>query len=592
MTQRQRSSEFRARHRGAVLVGRCLAIGAAVAALGFIAASAALSVPGSPPGGGHATASTASPKTASRTHPSTKTQPAGYLHSRVPSGPSLASLTPTEPAGARPQSSAVSLLVHLTAGLSASQQAAVVAAGGGAERASIPALHLLVVDVSAARAKAALAAYKANHAVRSVEIDHTRAARASPSDPSYSSQWALPAIGWNNVFGSVTPTSTATVAVLDTGVDAGHADLAGKLIPGYSAFAGSDPAADPNGHGTAMAGIIAAATDNGVDIAGVAYSGVSIMPVQVLDATGVGQDSDIANGVIWAADHGAGVILMSFSNPNFSQTLQDAMSYAWSKGVVLVAATGNDGVSTPTYPAGDQYVMGVSATDQSNALASGSNSGADTFIAAPGVDITTLASGGGATSVTGTSASAAIVAGVAAFEQAVDPVATNDVIDGRIASNADPAGTQGQTGNGLVDMARTVADTTSSSAVPAGAPPVGGGGPYVGPYTAAAAADGQGAMPPSQNGFLTTSSTGHTLSLQFTNNLPGDMNGSLQVSVPSGFSWTGISSTPLAGNACQTATLTSSSGPGSGPTTVAVTIKCATPKSLTLSFSGVTAPST
>src|SRR5439155_8855900 len=116
-------------------------------------------------------------------------------------------------------------------------------------------------------------------------------------------------------------------------------------------------------------------------------TGVKVMPVQVLAADGTGLDGDIINGIVWAADNGADVILMGFSNPGFSQALQNAVDYAWGKGAVVVAATGNDGVSTPTYPAGDAQVIGVSATDQNDALAASSNFGADTFLGAPGVAI-------------------------------------------------------------------------------------------------------------------------------------------------------------------------------------------------------------
>src|SRR5207248_4654408 len=181
---------------------------------------------------------------------------------------------------------------------------------------------------------------------------------------------------------------------------------------------------------------------------------------------GTGQDADIITGVTWAADHGAKVILMGFSNPGFSQSLQDAVNYAWGKGVVVVAATGNDGSASPTYPAGDANVVGVSATDQNDALWSSSNSGADTFLGAPGVGITTLARGSGTTSITGTSASAAIVAGTAALLAAHDPSASNGVIAGRLGRNADPAGTTGQTGNGRVNVARAIADTSTTAVTP------------------------------------------------------------------------------------------------------------------------------
>ena len=205
------------------------------------------------------------------------------------------------------------------------------------------------------------------------------------------------------------PAGSATLAVLDTGVDA-VGDL--SIIAGYSALGGGT--SDANGHGTWMASIAAATVNNGTGIAGVGYDGVSVMPVKVLAADGTGQDSDIIAGVVWAADHGADVILMSFSNPGYSQALQDAIDYAWSKGAISVAAVGNDGSTTPAYPAGDTKVVGVAATNQDDTLWSGSNSGAAAFISAPGVGITAN-DASGTTSVTGTSASAAIVAGAAAL---------------------------------------------------------------------------------------------------------------------------------------------------------------------------------
>src|SRR5213078_4855842 len=153
--------------------------------------------------------------------------------------------------------------------------------------------------------------------------------------------------------------------------------------PGWSAF-GTDPSIDPNGHGTWIASIAGATTDNGQGIAG---DGINIMPVQVLDATGTGQDSDIIAGLVWAADHGANVAVMAFSNPGYSTALQDAVNYAWSHGVVVVAAAGNDGATTPNYPAGDARVVGVGATDQTDSLWSGSNSSAAVFLTAPGVGV-------------------------------------------------------------------------------------------------------------------------------------------------------------------------------------------------------------
>ncbi len=117
------------------------------------------------------------------------------------------------------------------------------------------------------------------------------------------------------------------------------------------------------------------------------------MPVTVLGADGTGQDGDIIAGVVYAADHGADVILMAFSNPGYSQSLQDAIDYAWSQGVVVVAATGNDGSADPTFPAGDRGVIGVSNTDATDTLNASSNYGQATFLAAPGTGVLTTAAG-------------------------------------------------------------------------------------------------------------------------------------------------------------------------------------------------------
>src|SRR5207302_3998643 len=252
------------------------------------------------------------------------------------------------------------------------------------------------------------ATLRANPAVQGVEADQVRAVQAAPSDPGYSSQWSLSRIGWDQAFGSVNPTGSATVAVLDTGIDASHPDLAGQLAPGTSIVdPTSEGTTDPNGHGTWMAGIIAAATDNATGIAGVGYAGVKVMPVAVLGADGTGSDGNIISGVIYAADHGANVILMSFTNPAFSQCLQDAIDYAWSKGAVVVAAAGNDESATINYPAGDRGVVGVANGAENDELNPTSNFGQDVFIAAPGTGIYTTTAGGGYASITGTSAAAA-----------------------------------------------------------------------------------------------------------------------------------------------------------------------------------------
>ncbi len=376
------------------------------------------------------------------------------------------------------------LIVTFVAGTSSADQDAAIARDGGTQTMAIPVLNMRSVDTTSDVATTVFDAYASDSVVAHVEYDQSRSAEATPNDTSYPFQWSLPKIGWDQAYGSIAPTGSSTVAILDTGIDASHPDLAGSVVAGTSVLDGSNGETDPNGHGTWMAGIVAAATNNGLGVAGVGYAGVRVMPVTVLRPDGTGQDSDIISGVVWATQHGANVILMAFSNPGYSPALQAAIDYAWSHGVVLVAATGNDSSTLPSYPAGDREVVGVSATDSSDALATFSNSGADTFLAAPGVAISTTDLGGGYTSIDGTSASAAEVAAAAALAQAVDPSVSNGVIVGRLAESADPAGTSDQTGNGRLNLDRALLDTGTNFVTPAGAP---GGGPLVGPYVAAAA---------------------------------------------------------------------------------------------------------
>ncbi len=388
-------------------------------------------------------------------------------------------------------------IVAFAAGVTSAEQLAALDAAGATSNDTISALRMHAVSASAA----AVAALRDDARVTSVELDRSRAAEADPNDSLYPDQWALPKIGWDQVFGTSIGGS-ATVAIFDTGVDGSQPELAGKLVAGTSLLETS-ATTDPNGHGTAMAGIVAAGTNNGSGIAGVGYDGVRIMPVTVLGSDGTGRDSDVIEGLVWAADHGADVALMAFSASGYSSALQTAIDYSWSKGVVLVAATGNDGSSSASFPAGDRGVVGVSNTDQSDTLNASSNYGADTFLAAPGTDILTVVPGGGTTSVTGTSASAAHVAAAAALLRAADGSLSNGVIVGRLARTADAAGTVAQTGNGRLNLARAFADTSTGSVQPAGAAPVGDGGPFVGPYVVAA--------PSHFNGFVYRDTNGNGL---------------------------------------------------------------------------------
>src|SRR2546428_2518698 len=306
------------------------------------------------------------------------------------------------------------ILVKFKAGKASAEIDAAIASLGGESVRDLPQIRTRVIAVPASERASTHAGKYAKHVSVEQAAPAVRLAAAGvPNDPRYAQQWALPKIAWDTAYTNVPVVGTASIAVLDTGIDASHPDLAGRVLLGTS-FVGGDPTVDPNGHGTALAGIAAAKVDNTIGIAGVAYNDAPVLPVQVLHADGTGLDADVVAGVLWAADHGAHVILMGFSSPDFSAALQDAVNYAWSKGAVLAAATGNDGLTTPTYPAGMVNVIGVAATDRNDALVAGSNTASDS-VAAPGVSITATQPGGTYGTITGTSAAAAETAGLAAL---------------------------------------------------------------------------------------------------------------------------------------------------------------------------------
>lgn len=370
--------------------------------------------------------------------------------------------TPPTDTGSGPR---VALLVKMKPG--ANINAAAQASGGDRGRSfNQTSTHEIFVPQNAATNM--LAAWQKRDDVAHAEIARQRRAADAPNDPSYAQQWALPKIAWDQARDSVTISGSATIAVLDTGVDAAHLDLSGVMASGLSAFAGGNPSADPNGHGTAIAGIAAARVNNAVGIAGVAWTGASVAPVQVLGADGIGYDNDVVAGVLWAADNGADVIVMAFSSPDYSAALADALAYAWGRGVSLVAATGNNGSSAASYPAGMPNVLGVAATDQNDTVGANSNTGS-ALVAAPGVGILATQAGGAYGSITGTSAGAGHVAGVAALLGANGK--TNAYVFDQVPGATDPVG--GQT-FGRVNVVKALGEAVAPPSAPSPAPTPGG----------------------------------------------------------------------------------------------------------------------
>lgn len=215
-----------------------------------------------------------------------------------------------------------------------------------------------------------------------IEPNYLYQASAVPNDPQYNLQWNFRDLNIEQAWDE-TKGAGVTVAVIDTGVTVVPDLKSTKFVPGYDFVKNKDDASDDHGHGTHVAGTIAQSTNNGYGVAGIAYE-ASIMPLKVLGNSGGGTVADIAEAIKFAADNGADVINLSLGGSGASSIMEEAISYAHNKGVVIVAAAGNEGRNAAAYPARYPDVISVSATIPGGEKAAYSNFGAGVDIAAPG----------------------------------------------------------------------------------------------------------------------------------------------------------------------------------------------------------------
>lgn len=300
-----------------------------------------------------------------------------------------------------------------------------------------------------------------------------------PTDPYYGranlwaeerNQWYIPQIQANEAW-DLAKGQSIVVAVLDTGLDLKHPDLQGQWVQGYNEKDPSSPPQDDHGHGTHVSGIIAATMNNRIGIAGIAPSS-TIMPVKVFDNSGEGDDMDIATGIRWAADNGANIINLSLgegtkSSGSFDNSvyINEAIQYAHSKGILVIAAAGNDGVGTLSYPASLPGVLSVAATTVKNELTHFSNYGRPLSLKAPGSKILStypLALSDGYVYLWGTSMAAPMVSAVAALIWSANPTWTSTQVSRKLLASATDPQKKGWTetqGFGLVNAINGVLPT-------------------------------------------------------------------------------------------------------------------------------------
>jgi subtilisin family serine protease len=302
------------------------------------------------------------------------------------------------------------------------------------------------------------------------EPDYVVQAQLTPNDPSFAAQWWLTDVHAPAAWNTTTGTNSVIVAVCDTGVCTTHPDLAPNLIlPGYNTYLNNTYVEDTVGHGTQAAGCIGARGNNGLGVAGMAWN-VKILPIRITFADGNGSAfvSDMAEGLMYGADHGAKVINCSFSGFNAS-TIESAAMYCRNKGALVCFAAGNGAVDMTTatgYP-NTTNIFVVGATTASETLAAWSNYGTPIDVVAPGDSILTTTLNGGYATVSGTSFASPIAAGLAALIFSVNPNFTPAAVEGFITKTCKNLGNNSNLGYGLIQADAAVALAAAPAIAPA-----------------------------------------------------------------------------------------------------------------------------
>jgi subtilisin family serine protease len=335
---------------------------------------------------------------------------------------------------------------------------------GGIVAATLPHAQVQLLQVPVDGLAAAEAALAADPRVAFVERNRLLPPAEVPDDPVTSYHTALVGLpaAWDTTHGS----PNLVIAILDSGIDPTHPDLAAKLVPGYNFWDNNADTHDVFGHGTAVAGVAAAVTGNGAGVAGAAWE-CGLMPVRVTNTDGFASLFAILQALSWAVDNGAKIINLSFENIHASAALSTGLAYVRSEGGITVAAAGNSGSLDPAPDQPD--VVSVAATNASDGRPSWSSYGPFVDITAPGASLKTTKNGGGTVTISGTSFSSPLVAGIAALVWSVDSTLTPAQVEALLEGSAVDLGVAGrddQYGAGRVDAAAAVAAAVAGAGPP------------------------------------------------------------------------------------------------------------------------------
>jgi thermitase len=394
--------------------------------------------------------------------------------------PSDVQPTPTPPTTSEPTQRLI-VRFEPRSGRSAQQDAHQSAGAVQVDALALP--NTVRVEVPASTASSALASYNNRSDVVYAEPDYLAYALETPNDPGFGSQWGMQRINAASAWDVTHASANIRVAIVDCGIfsDAtgrlgpdgqpGHQDLRGKVVANNNFTTAATGFDDFCNHGTHVAGIAAAATNNSLGVAGLGYN-VSLINAKVLNDSGSGFTSDIANGILWSTDSGAKVINLSLGRDgSCSNTENAAVSYAWQRGVVVVAAAGNSGSPQAGAPGNCPNVVAVAAVDQNDNRASFSNYGNNVEVAAPGVGILSTTRDGSYQSFNGTSMAAPHVAGLAGLLWSLNPGGSPQSIVDRISAGAVRIGGTGSLWAwGRIDAAASVRNGSAPQPAPQPAP--------------------------------------------------------------------------------------------------------------------------
>ncbi|WP_114326685.1 S8 family serine peptidase [Candidatus Colwellia aromaticivorans] len=334
-------------------------------------------------------------------------------------------------------------------------------------------LRTHIINVPANAEQAIVKALSNNPNIEFAELDLlVKPSEIIANDTYYGNAWHLNKMqlptAWESAKGN-----GVVVAVLDTGVDSNHSDLSANMVAGWNSVSNNSDTSDVYGHGTWVAGVVAATSNNGSGVTSIAWHS-SIMPIRITNqSNGYAYWSDVANGLTWAADHGADIANISYSVTT-SSSVTNAAQYMRNKGGLVVASAGNEGANLNCTD--NASIITVSATDSADNKASWSNYGNCLDVAAPGVGIWTTYLNNGYGRVNGTSFASPATAATLALIKSANPNLSNDELENILETSADKTKSGGvfssYYGHGRVDAAAAVAMAQQAPTIDQQAPTV------------------------------------------------------------------------------------------------------------------------